>query len=61
MPTPILTYKELALSAYNQWIEEDLAIYLHASVSSPVIETWIQSIREGYYATWSKLDKFKGP
>ena len=35
--TPILTRKELALSTYNQWAEEDIDIYLHTSTGSPVI------------------------
>ena len=57
---PIWT-KEMALSAYNQKTEEDLAIYLHGCAGYPVIETWIESIRAGRYATWPKLNKFKGP
>ena len=61
MPPPIMTRKELALSAYNQHTKEDLAIYLHACAGRPVIKTWIKNIRKGYYATWPKLNKFKGP
>ena len=45
--TPIGTSQQLALSAYNQRTEQDLAIYLHACAGSPVIETWIQAIKKG--------------
>ena len=55
---PIWT-EEMALSAYNQRTKGDLAIYLHGCAGYPVIETWIESIQAGRYATWPKLNKFK--
>ena len=51
----------LALSAYKQTNAKDLAKYLHACAGYPVIETWIKAIRNGYYASWPKLNRFTGP
>ena len=51
----------IALSAYNQKTAEDLAKYLHACAGYPVKETWVKAIAKGYYSTWPKLDRFKGP
>ena len=39
---------------------KDLAKYLHACAGYPVIETWIKAIKAGYYASWPKLDRFRG-
>ena len=51
----------LALSAYNQKNAKDLVEFLHACAGYPVIETWIKAIKKGYYSSWPKLDRFKGP
>ena len=51
----------LALSAYNQKNAKDLVEFLHACAGYPVIETWIKAIKKGFYSSWPKLDRFKGP
>ena len=35
--------------------------FLHACAEYPVIETWIKAIKKGFYLSWPKLDRFKGP
>ena len=51
----------LALSAYNQKNAKDLVEFLHACARYPVIETWIKAIKNGFYSSWPKLDRFKRP
>ena len=54
-------HHDLALSAYNQKTATDLSKYLHACAGYPVIDTWIKAIKKGYYSSWPKLDRFRGP
>ena len=51
----------LALSAYNQKNVKDLVEFLHACAVYPLIDTWIKAIKKGFYLSWPKLDRFKGP
>ena len=51
----------LAVSTYNQKNAKDLVEFLHTCTGYPVIETWIKAIKIGYYSSWPKLDRFKGP
>lgn len=51
----------LALSAYNQKNTKDLVKFLHVCAGYPVMETWIKKIKKGYYSSWPKLDRLKGP
>ena len=39
MKRPIGTGQQLALSTYNQQMEQDLVVYLHVCAGSSVIET----------------------
>ena len=52
---------DVALSAYNQKTAADLASYLHACAGYPVPSTWIKAIKKGFYSSWPKLDRIRGP
>lgn len=39
----------------------NLVKFLHACAGYPVIKTWIKAIKQGYYSSWPKLNRFKGP
>jgi hypothetical protein len=44
-----------AHNVYEQKSIQDTIKYLHACCFSPVTETWIKSIQNGYFATWPSI------
>jgi hypothetical protein len=56
-PTPLLNggQKHSAHNVYEQKSIQDTISYLHAFCFSPVTDTWLASIQNGHFTTWTSV------
>ncbi len=54
-PCPQTLKPALAHNAYTVGLKSDLIKYLHRCCFSPTTQTWLDAIRQGYFATWPGL------